>query len=108
MLYLAALQAGWYYTPINWHLTGPEIGYIVADSEAKAFFVHERYAKEGVRAGEEIEAHRRFGFGDVEGFRPYAELVEGQPDGLPDDRSNGATMHYTSGTTGRRRASSGR
>ncbi|GAA2423650.1 fatty-acid--CoA ligase FadD4 [Actinomadura vinacea] len=103
VLYLAALQAGWYYTPINWHLAGPEIGYIVADSEAKAFFVHERYASEGVRGAEEsgIDARRRFAFGRVEGFRPHEELVEGQPDTLPDDRSNGATMHYTSGTTGR-------
>ncbi|MFV2172497.1 acyl-CoA synthetase [Actinomadura sp. LOL_016] len=101
VLYLATLQAGWYYTPINWHLTGPEIGYIVSDSEAKAFFVHERYATEGARAGEAIEAHRRFAFGEVEGFRPYDELVGGQPDGMPDDRTNGATMHYTSGTTGR-------
>lgn len=99
--YLAALQAGWYYTPVNWHLTGPEIGYIVADSEAKAFLVHERYAAEGARAGEEIEAHRRFAFGDVAGFRPYGELVDGHPDTLPDERTNGATMHYTSGTTGR-------
>ncbi|WP_067486131.1 acyl-CoA synthetase [Actinomadura hibisca] len=103
VLYLAALQAGWYYTPINWHLTGPEIGYIVSDSEAKAFFVHERYGEEGARAADEagLEAHRRFAFGNVEGFRPYGELVDGQPDTLPDDRSNGATMHYTSGTTGR-------
>ncbi|TDB89185.1 acyl-CoA synthetase [Actinomadura sp. KC216] len=101
VLYLAALQAGWYYTPVNWHLTGPEIGYIVADSEAKAFFVHERYAAEGARAGEAIEARRRFAFGSVDGFRAYEELVEGQPDTLPGDRTNGATMHYTSGTTGR-------
>ncbi|TDC83939.1 acyl-CoA synthetase [Actinomadura sp. 7K507] len=101
VLYLAALQAGWYYTPINWHLAGPEIGYIVADSDAKAFFVHERYAAEGVPAGAEIEAHRRFAIGNVEGFRPYEELVEGQPDTAPDERTNGATMHYTSGTTGR-------
>ena len=43
-VYLAALQAGWYYTPINWHFTAPEIAYIVRDSEAKAFFVHERFA----------------------------------------------------------------
>jgi long-chain acyl-CoA synthetase len=69
VVYLAALQAGWYYTPINWHLTGPEIGYIVADSEAKAFLVHERYAEEGVRGAEEsgIEAHRKFAFGAVKG-----------------------------------------
>jgi long-chain acyl-CoA synthetase len=103
VLYLAALQAGWYYTPINWHLTGPEIGYIVADSEAKAFFVHDRYAEEGARGAEEsgIDPRRRFAFGKVEGFRPYEELVDGQPDTLPEDRTNGATMHYTSGTTGR-------
>src|SRR5438132_682813 len=36
-VYLAALQAGWYVTPINWHFTTPEIAYIVRDSDAKAF-----------------------------------------------------------------------
>src|SRR5919198_4389719 len=103
VLYLAALQAGWYYTPVNWHLTGPEIGYIVADSEAKAFFVHERYAAAGAAAADEakLDPRRRFAFGDVPEFRPYAELVAGRPDTLPENRSNGATMHYTSGTTGR-------
>jgi long-chain acyl-CoA synthetase len=102
-LYLAALQAGWYYTPINWHLTGPEIGYIVADSEAKAFFVDVRHAVEGIRGAEEagLDPRRRFAFGEVEGFRSVKDLVEGQPDTDPADRTNGATMHYTSGTTGR-------
>jgi Acyl-CoA synthetases (AMP-forming)/AMP-acid ligases II len=102
-LYLAALQAGWYYTPINWHLTGPEIGYIVADSEAKAFFVDARHAVEGIRGAEAagLDPRRRFAFGEVEGFRSVKDLVEGQPDTDPADRTNGATMHYTSGTTGR-------
>ncbi|GIH89837.1 acyl-CoA synthetase [Planobispora siamensis] len=102
-LYLAALQAGWYYTPINWHLTGPEIAYIVVDSEAKAFFVHERHAEEGMRGAAEsgIPADRVFAFGRVEGARPVAELTDGQPDTAPDGRTAGATMHYTSGTTGR-------
>jgi long-chain acyl-CoA synthetase len=64
VLYLAALQAGWYYTPINWHLTGPEIGYIVADSEAKAFFVDERFAAGAVGADEaKLDPRRRFAFG---------------------------------------------
>jgi long-chain acyl-CoA synthetase len=105
ILYLAALQAGWYYTPVNWHLTGPEIGYVVADSEAKAFFVHERFAGEGVpgatAAG--IDPRRCFtvGGGEVGGFRAYGELVDGMPATLPDARTAGATMHYTSGTTGR-------
>ncbi|MEV4252798.1 acyl-CoA synthetase [Spirillospora sp. NPDC049652] len=103
VLYLAALQAGWYYTPVNWHLTGPEIGYIVADSDAKAFFVHERFAEAGAEAADEagLAPERRFAFGGVPGFRPESELEDGQPDTLPDGRTAGATMHYTSGTTGR-------
>nr|WP_055506724.1 acyl-CoA synthetase [Nonomuraea pusilla] len=104
VLYLAALQAGWYYTPVNWHLTGPEIAYIVADSEAKAFFVHPRFAAEGARAAEAIEPHRRFLIGGapgVEGFRQADELTDGQPDTPPSGRTAGATMHYTSGTTGK-------
>ena len=30
-MYLAALQAGWYLTPINWHFTVPEVAYIMRD-----------------------------------------------------------------------------
>ena len=57
-VYLAALQAGWYVTPINWHFTAPEIAYIVRDSEAKAFFVHERFGPAGARAAEEAGCRR--------------------------------------------------
>ncbi|WP_193789656.1 acyl-CoA synthetase [Nocardiopsis halophila] len=112
-LYLAALQAGLYYTPVNWHLTGPEIGYITADSGAKAFFVHERFAAEGPRGAEEaaLPKEARIGFGDVPGFVPFDAFIGGRPDHLPEGRTAGQTMHYTSGTTGRpkgvRRALSG-
>ena len=43
----------------------------------------------------------------VPGFRPFDELTVGQPDTLPDERTAGNPMVYTSGTTGpseRRRA----
>src|SRR5690606_9040742 len=43
-LYLAAMQTGLYLTCINYHLTGPEIAYIVNDCEADVLVVHERYA----------------------------------------------------------------
>ncbi|GII61485.1 putative acyl-CoA ligase [Sphaerisporangium krabiense] len=100
-LYLAALRAGWYYTPVNWHFTGPEIAHIVADSEAKALFVHERHAAEGTRGAGPVAPDRRFSFGDIPGFRPVAELTGGHPGTPPPGRTAGATMHYTSGTTGR-------
>jgi long-chain acyl-CoA synthetase len=112
-LYLAALQAGWYYTPVNWHFTAPEIAYIVKDTAAKAFFVHERYAATGVAAADEAEvpADARFSFGPVPGFTPAQALRAGQPISPPQDRTAGTAMHYTSGTTGRpkgvRRALSG-
>jgi long-chain acyl-CoA synthetase len=102
-LYLACLQAGWYLVPINHHLVGPEIAYIVQDCEAKAFVVHERFAAECTRAADEanVPAAARFAVGTIEGFRPYAELKHGQPSTPPSDRTMGAVMNYTSGTTGR-------
>src|SRR5580765_6088388 len=42
--FLAAMQAGWYLTPINHHLTGAEIAYIVGDSDAKLLLAHQRFA----------------------------------------------------------------
>ena len=43
-LFLAVSQAGFYLIPINWHLVGPEIAYIVSDCEAKVFVAHARFA----------------------------------------------------------------
>jgi long-chain acyl-CoA synthetase len=101
-LYFAATQAGWYLTPINHHLVGPEIAYIVQDCEAGAFIGHERFGEACERAAADIDlpAARCFTVGQVAGFRSFSDLVDGQPDTRPDDRSAGAAMHYTSGTTG--------
>jgi long-chain acyl-CoA synthetase len=102
-LCLAALQAGWYYTPINWHFTAPEIAYIVRDSDSKAFFVHERFARAGATAADEagVPADARFCYGAVPGFIAVGDLCAGQPTDTPPERTAGAAMHYTSGTTGR-------
>ena len=43
-LYLAALQAGWRLVPINHHLVGPEVAYILKDSGARVFVAHDRFA----------------------------------------------------------------
>ena len=102
-VYLAALQGGWYFTPLNWHFTVPEIAYIVADCEARAFFVHERYAATGAAAAGQagVPASGRLGYGMVPGFTPVDSLLAGQPGTLPAGRTAGSSMHYTSGTTGR-------
>ena len=94
-LYLAVLQAGFYLVPINTHLVGPEIAYIVQDSEAKAFVAHERFADECAAAAEEIgfPKDQRFAVGDIPGFRPYEDLKAGQPTTMREDRTTGAVMN---------------
>jgi len=102
-LYLAAMQAGMFLVPINHHLTGPEIAYIVQDSGAKVFVGAGRFGDACCRAAEDIgfPERSRFAVGDIAGFRSYEELASGQPDTLPADRTAGQVMNYTSGTTGR-------
>ncbi|TGB13433.1 acyl-CoA synthetase [Streptomyces sp. MZ04] len=103
--YLAASQAGLYLVPVNHHLVGPEIAWIVADSGAKVLIAHERFAEAATAAADEakLPATHRHAVGDVPGFRPYAELLAGQPESAPDGRTLGWVMNYTSGTTGRPR-----
>jgi len=100
---LAISQIGLYMTPINNHLTGPEIAYIVEDSGAKVFFGSERFAEACRAAREELDlpSSMCFARGSVEGFRPFAELGEKQPSEMPEGRAAGQVMNYTSGTTGK-------
>ena len=107
-VYMGAMQIGCYVTPINHHLVGPEIAYIVADAGTKVLVVDARFEAEASRAITEVEesgfdlpAERRFSLGQVEGCRPYSELIEGHPTTAPDARTAGTAMHYTSGTTGK-------
>jgi len=102
-VYLAAIQAGWYLTPINNHLTAGEIAYILGDCEAKAFIGADAFAAACSGAADQagLPEAARYAVGRVPGFRPLAALSEGQPESLPADRSAGQVMNYTSGTTGR-------
>ena len=102
-VWLAMQQMGVYLTPLNFHLVGPEIAYILQDCEAKVFVVHERFADVARLAIQEtgFPGSRVYAVGDVEGFGSYAALKAGQPTTLPAERSVGSVMNYTSGTTGR-------
>ncbi|MFF6791929.1 acyl-CoA synthetase [Streptomyces filamentosus] len=103
--HLAATQAGFYLVPVNHHFVGVEIAWIVADSGAKVLVAHERFAEAAVAAADEagLAPSRRYAVGTVPGFRPYAELLDGQPESAPGERTLGWVMNYTSGTTGRPR-----
>ena len=98
---LAAYQSGFYVTTVNWHLAGPEIAYILTDSETKVLFVSDRFTGEAERAIAEAKVEHLFSVGQVKGCRPFAELIADQPTSRPDNLVTGSTMFYTSGTTGR-------
>src|SRR5438132_7388607 len=84
-LVLGATQIGLYVTPINYHLTGPEVAYIVENSESKALVCSARYAEACTAAVEELgfPEKARFSVGDIDGFRGYDELKAGQSTDLP-------------------------
>jgi long-chain acyl-CoA synthetase len=99
---LATAQAGFYLVPINRHLTPSEIGYIVADSEARAIICGPQAREAVLRAT--VEAGFRgpvYCTGEQGPFRAYETLKTGQPASAPAERRAGLVMNYTSGTTGR-------
>jgi len=101
-LHMAALQGGFYLTPINHHLTPPEIEYILEDSGARVLVCSERFGQACIAAVAALASPPRcFSTGEVPGFARYGELTEGMPDTRPERRFAGAPMHYTSGTTGK-------
>ena len=104
-VYYAALEIGLYVAPANWHLTGPEVAYILDNSGSTVFIADERFADVATAAAAEagLDPARCFAVGEVPGFRPLTELTapaRGE-DPLPSSRTLGAPMLYTSGTTGR-------
>jgi long-chain acyl-CoA synthetase len=93
-MYLAAMQSGLYLVTLNYHLTAPEIEYIVSDSGAKVVVASERVedvVRKAVPAGVRVY---------VDG-RNLSDLTEGMPGTSPAETPAGSLMMYTSGTTGR-------
>lgn len=100
---LAAMQSGLYLVPASRHLTTPEIGYILADSGAKAVITESAFAAAVSAAADEagIPAEGRVSADPAEGYRPMAELCASGGAEPPAKRQMGSVMLYTSGTTGR-------
>ena len=102
-VYAAVHRAGLRLTPVNWHLTGAEAGYIVDDCEARTLVVDHRFAAIGSEAASMAPGARvRLAVGGpLAGFDDYDEVVSREDVADLDDPVLGSTMLYTSGTTGR-------
>ena len=103
LTYLAAMQSGLYYTPINYHALVSDIAYILKDSDSLLVVCHPDFIDKAKEAADQagINANRRISLGDGHGFTPLSELIDGMPTALPDARPAGQVLQYTSGTTGR-------
>ena len=88
--YCAALRSGLRLTPINWHLKGDEVAYILSNCEARAFLCDARFAAAGQDAmasldpAESPAAMLAIG-GAIGGFEGYEAALEAQsPDDIDD------------------------
>jgi long-chain acyl-CoA synthetase len=101
--YYACLRTGMRLTPVNWHLTGEEIAYIVRDCDAKAVVAHADLGDRiitAVSANDALRLKVAIG-GELPGFTAYDELLAAHEGSAIDNPSLGRGMLYTSGTTGR-------
>jgi long-chain acyl-CoA synthetase len=98
----AALRSGMYFVPVNWHLTVPEILYILKDSEAKALITNSRDFPVASELRKEIPGLAVLIAVDIEltGYDRYHEVLASQPAGPLEDESEGSDLIYTSGTSG--------
>ncbi len=107
-VYLAAAKSGLVIVPINFRLVGPEIDYIVNDSDAQAFIVHDEFTPtvDAIKPGLGNVAPENYVVVGEEraGYREYEAFTRGAPEGEPEAElrpEDTWILIYTSGTTGK-------
>jgi len=88
----AAIRAGVWLTPVNWHLAPEEIAYVLGDSGARAVFTDAEHR--------EIAASAAHGTVITVGAELDAALETASDAPMDPDGPAGGPMIYTSGTTG--------
>jgi long-chain acyl-CoA synthetase len=99
----AAQRLGLVYTPINWHLTPPEVAYILENSDALALIISE-HAHPALEIISQNIRSIVVGLTTGPAFGTFKNLdhVLGHVDDHPDlGHHEGNIMFYSSGTTGR-------
>jgi long-chain acyl-CoA synthetase len=102
-VYWAAMRSGLYITAVNYRLSADEAAYIVSDSGAAALIVSaEQAATAEAIAVRTPQVKLRLAFGGpVIGHGSYEEMIAAASAEPLADQPQGATMLYSSGTTGR-------
>ncbi|MEL6737438.1 MAG: acyl-CoA synthetase [Pseudomonadota bacterium] len=93
-------RVGTMLVPVSTRLTGPEIAYILKDSEARLLITSTRYAEVLATVRDELPDMEVLVI-DSGGEDDFAAEVERYEDTLPDNLHAGLMMLYSSGTTGR-------
>lgn len=98
----AAQRAGLIYTPISTHLREEETAYIIENCGARLFLAAHCYQEvvDAVRESVQRVDHFFMIGGVAEGFLPWEERLDEQPQEPIADEANGVPMLYSSGTTG--------
>jgi len=103
-LLLGCLHAGVVLVPVNWHLTGPEIGHILRDSGSRGLVVEPAYAAAAAAALPAAGARLRLllvtGDRAAGRFAAAGPLLAAAAGTEPAGQTCGSVMLYTSGTTG--------
>ena len=102
-VYWAGMRSGLYVTAVNYRLKPDEVAYIVSDSGAVALIVSaEQAATAEAITGLTGAVKLRLAFGGlVTGHGSYEEMIAAASAVPFADQPHGATMLYSSGTTGR-------
>ena len=90
---LAAIHAGVWMTPVNWHLTADEVAYVVRDSGARVLVADGAHAALARASGAPAVV--------LAGAELDAALARASDEPIDLDGPAGGNMIYTSGTTGR-------
>ena len=96
-----ALRSGLIITPISTALLADEVNYILHNCEAKIFITSPKYISTA-KSALEVENINTFLMidGVTNGYGSYEEAIADLPDTPIKDEISGATMLYSSGTTG--------
>jgi long-chain acyl-CoA synthetase len=96
-LFLGNVLAGTRYVPLNWHLTVPELEYLITNSGASLIVLDQSNEENGraAAASAGIDPARVFVLGSA-----FDQWVDSHSDAPLDNNISGSPLMYTGGTTG--------